>query len=102
MVNRLMKLGLTRMPVVKRLPIVKVLALAEVALLARDHARRLSPAERRRLVRLVRKRRSKLTNLERAEMTKLVAKANPRRFAGAAIDKLSPIPLPRRLLYGKS
>ena len=31
---------------------------------------------------------------------KVVAKAEPRRFAGLAADKLSPIPLPRRIIDG--
>jgi hypothetical protein len=30
----------------------------------------------------------------------LIAKMEPRLFAGATVEKLSPLPLPRRLLYG--
>jgi hypothetical protein len=101
MANRLVKHGLTRVPGLRRLPVLKLLAIAEIALLARDHLGRLAPDERRRLLTLVRKGRSHLSEDERAELAVLVAKAEPRRFAGAAVDKLSPVPLPHRLLYGR-
>src|SRR5437660_10650058 len=91
-------------PGVKRLPMTKVLAAAEVAVLARDHVQYLSVEERRRalaLVRIGRGRRSRLTAAEREELSALLAKAQPRRLAGKAVDALSPFPLPRRLLYGR-
>jgi hypothetical protein len=87
----------------KRVPLVKLLAAAELALLARDHLRRLTPAERRRLLSLVRAGRGRRRNLsadERAELTALIAKVEPRLLAGAAAERLSPVPLPRRLLFG--
>ncbi len=87
----------------RRLPIMKLLAIGEIALLARDHVTRLEPQERRRLIELVRKGRGRARNLddgERAELAALVAKVDPRRFAGLAADKLSPVPLPRRLVEG--
>jgi hypothetical protein len=90
-------------PGLKRLPILKLIVIGEIALLARAHATKLSSAERRRLVELVRKGRgrpSKLTADERDELAKLVAKAEPRLFAGLVADKLSPVPLPRRLVRG--
>ena len=37
---------------------------------------------------------------ERDELTDLVAKMEPRLLAGHAVDKLSPVPIPRRLVYG--
>ena len=89
----------TRVPGLKRLPVMKLLAIGEIALLARDHVRRLDPVERRRLVALVRKGRH-LAADEREELAQLVAKAEPRRFAGLVADKLSPVPLPRRLVNG--
>jgi hypothetical protein len=95
--------GIGRVPGLKRLPVMKLLAVGEIALLARTHAAKLEPAERRRLVELVRTGRgrpSKLSPAEREELTKLVAKAEPRLFAGMAADKLSPVPLPRRLVHG--
>jgi hypothetical protein len=93
----------TRVPGLKRLPVMKVLAIGEIALLARTHASKLSPDERRRLLTLVRKGRGRTRTLaaeEREELAELVAKAEPRRFAGLVADKLSPVPLPRRLVNG--
>jgi hypothetical protein len=83
--------------------VVKLLAAAELALLARDHVTRLSSDERRRLVVLVRVgrgRRSRLTEDERDELEGLLAKLQPRRLVGEAIDRLSPVPLPNRLVFG--
>ena len=93
-----------RVPGLKRLPIFKVLAIAEVALLAHDHVTRLDRDERRRLVELVRRGRGRAANLseqEREELDILVAKAEPRLFAGLVADKLSPVPLPKRLVHGR-
>jgi hypothetical protein len=94
-----------RVPGLRRLPVVRLLAHAEIALLARDHVVRLSPAERRRLVSLVRVgrvRRRRLTRREREELEGLLAKLAPRELVGDAVDRMSPVPLPRRLLYGRS
>jgi hypothetical protein len=94
-----------RVPGLKRLPMLKLLALAEIALLARDHLGKLEPGERRRLVGLVRQghgRPSHLSPAERDELARLVAKAEPRRFAGLMADRLSPVPLPRRVVHGPS
>jgi hypothetical protein len=99
----LVKRVLSRLPLLRRLPIFRLLAIAEIALLARDHVGRLEPAERRRLVELVREGRGRGRNLpaaEREELARLVAKIDPRRFAGLAADKLSPVPLPKRLIDG--
>ncbi len=83
-----------------RIPLLKLLAIAEVALLARDHVQRLEPRDRHRLVELVRTSRGRphlLTAAERQELGRLVAKAEPRLFVMAAADKLSPVPVPKRL-----
>ena len=85
---------LARNQVVKRLPFFRVLAIAEVALLARRHLARLDPAERRRLAALVRRGRS-LTPAEREELRALVTRVEPRLLVGSALDRLSPVPLPR-------
>ena len=77
----------------------KLLALGEVLMLARAHVQRLEPHERRRLVELLRSthgRPSSLTRAQREELQALIEKAEPRAFAGAVADKLSPFPLPRR------
>jgi hypothetical protein len=92
-----------RIPGLRRLPVLRLLALGEILLLARDHYERLSTGERRRLVELVRRGRgrpSNLSNRDRDELAGLVEKVDPRAFAGAAVDKLSPVPLPDRILYG--
>ena len=90
-------------PGLRRLPVLKVLAAAEIAMLARDHVLLLDGGERRRLfelVRIGRGRRRNLSEPERDELTELVAKMEPRLLAGHAVDKLSPVPIPRRLVYG--
>jgi hypothetical protein len=97
---------LTRTPL-KRLargiPVVGLLSAAEVARLARGHLAKLDSAERRRLVQLVGKLRGgtgSLSTAERHELSALVAKLEPRAFAGSAASRFSPVPVPKRLLYG--
>jgi hypothetical protein len=92
-----------RLPGLRRLPLFKLVALAQVAMLAREHLSRLEPQERRRLVELVRTSRGgrrAVAEEERQELAALVAKAQPRLFAGLAADRLSPFPLPRRVVHG--
>ena len=87
----------------KRVPVLKLLALAEILLLAQDHFERLSPDERRRVVALVRRGRGRPSNLsrrDRDELSDLLAKVEPRVFVGEAADRLSPVPLPKRLTHG--
>jgi hypothetical protein len=101
--NRLLAHGAARIPGLKRIPIFKLLAIAEIAILARAHVARLTPDERRRLFKLVqtsRGRKGNLTDAERRELADLVNKMEPRMFAGAAADHLSPIPLPKRVTHG--
>lgn len=93
-----------RVPGLRRIPVVKLLSVAEIALLTHDHVARLSGAERRRLLALVRAghgRRSRLTGGERDELEALLTKLAPRELFGDAVDRLSPVPLPRRILYGR-
>lgn len=83
-----------RLPVVKRVPLVKLVVVAELAMLAKTHFDRLTPAERRRLVILVRDARGMPRNLserERRELQKLVAKIEPKAFATTAVQKFSPV-----------
>jgi hypothetical protein len=94
-----------RVPGLRRVPVFKLLAAAEVLLLAREHLKGLTPSERSRLIELVRLGRGRPSNLtkpERQELTALVAKLEPRLLAGEAANKLSPLPLPQRLVYGSS
>jgi hypothetical protein len=95
--------GVSRVPGLKRLPVLKLIAIGEIALLARTHVTKLTGAERRRLIELVREGRgrpSKLSAADREELGQLVSKAEPRLFAGEVADKLSPVPLPRRVVRG--
>jgi hypothetical protein len=92
-----------RVPGLRRVPVLKLLALAELVLLARDHYELLSPGERRQLMLLLRRHHGRPANLsrrDRDELAYLIAKVRPRAFAGTAVDKLSPLPLPNRILYG--
>lgn len=103
--NRLLLHGASRIPGLKRIPLFKLISVAEIVLLARDHVNRLTPEERRRafeLIRLGRGRTGNLTAKEREELGALVAKAEPRLFAGLAADKLSPLPLPKRFTHGRA
>jgi len=95
---------LSRLPGLRRLPMFKLLAIAEIAVLAGTHVSRLSRPERRRLVELLRAGRGRRRNLdptEREELARLVAKVEPRRFVGTAAGRLSPVPLPRRVVEGR-
>ena len=86
----------TRVPGLKRLPVLKLLAVAELALVARRHLQHLDASERRRLAQLVRRGRQ-LSAAEREELRQLVLKLDARAFAGSAVERLSPLRLPRRL-----
>jgi hypothetical protein len=93
---------------VKRLshgvPIARLLVVGELALMARRHLVRLDRTERRRLATLLvraRGRTGTLTGSERRELALLLARLEPRLFLGSAIKRLSPVPVPKRLLYGK-
>ena len=104
LVHRTIAGGATRVPGLRRLPVLKVLALGEIALLAHTHVQRLEPQERRRLIELLRKGRGRSAKLpadERDELQRLVAKTEPRLFAGLAADRLSPVPLPRLVTHGR-
>ena len=92
-----------RVPGLKRLPILQLLAAAEVLLLAYDHVTRLDASERRRVVELVRRGKgmpSNLSSRDQEELRVLVAKAEPRLFVGRTVQRLSPIPIPARLVAG--
>jgi hypothetical protein len=103
--NHLLVRGAGHVPGLKRLPLFKLLAIAEIAVLAAGHVNRLTPAERKRAVDLImlgRGRPGNLTAKEREELAQIVAKTQPRLFAGLAADKLSPVPLPKRFVHGRS
>jgi hypothetical protein len=85
-----------RIPGLKRLPVVKLLAIGEMASVTRRHLQQLDKGERRRLAKLVR-RGPRLSAAERDELRGLVAKLDLRALAGSAVERISPVPLPRRL-----
>ncbi len=53
------------------------------------------------LVRTARGRPSRLGTAERHELADLVAKLEPRMLAGEAVDRISPVPLPKRIVRGR-
>jgi hypothetical protein len=85
-------------------PVVALLSAADLARLARAHLAKLDRVERRRLLRLLGKLRGgggSLSAAERDELDGLVAKLEPRLFVGSAAQQLSPVPVPKRLAYGR-
>jgi hypothetical protein len=102
----MLRFALKRVPL-KRIapgvPVVWVLLAGEVALMAANHLSRLNAAQRRRLLALSirsRGRPSTLSEADRLELRILVAKFEPRLFVGKTVKRLSPVPVPKRLLYG--
>jgi hypothetical protein len=85
---------------VRRLPLFKVIAVAQLALLAHRHLNALTPYERRRMAELARHG-VKMTPAERTEFRGLASKLEPRAFAAAAADYVSPFPVPKRVLGGR-
>lgn len=93
-----------KVPGLRRIPVVVLIGAAEVVLMTREHVAHLTPAERRRLVTLVRigrGRRNRLTEAQRRELAELFDKMEARGLLGDAVSRLSPVPLPHRLLYGR-
>ena len=93
-----------RVPGLRRVPVMQLLTAAELAVLAREHLQRLSAQERHRLFVLVRAGRgrgSRLTDSEHTELEALLTKLEPRFLVGEAVNRLSPVPLPRRLTHGR-
>src|SRR2546426_8490005 len=97
-----------RSPWVKRLshgvPVARVLLVAEVAIVARRHLSKLDGAQRRRLLTLLIRSRGwprSLTAAERLEFLYLVGRLEPRLLLGTALRRLSPVPVPKRVLYGR-
>jgi hypothetical protein len=84
-------------------PIVRLLLVAEIVAMAWTHLAMLNRAQRHRLLTLLRQARgrpSSLSDAEREELAALIATLQPRLFLGSATRRLSPLPVPKRLLYG--
>jgi hypothetical protein len=102
----MLRYALKRLPlkrVAPGVPLVWALLAGEIALMAADHLSRLNAAQRRRLLALTirsRGRPSSLSEADRLELRILVAKFEPRLFVGSTVKRLSPVPVPKRLLYG--
>lgn len=80
-----------------------MLLAGQIILIAAQHLARLNGAQRRRLVVLLRESRgrpSTLSDTEREELFALLARLEPRLFFGSTLRRLSPVPIPKRLLYG--
>jgi len=80
------------------MPLARLVLLAELGMLAKVHFERLTPAERRRIVLLLKEARGRPQNLserERRELNKLVAKVEPKAFANEAVERFSPMAVRR-------
>jgi hypothetical protein len=85
-------------------PVARLLLVAEVAILAQRHLSKLDHSQRRRLFTLLVRTRGRprsLTASERREFLYLLGRLEPRLLLGTAARRLSPVPLPKRLLYGR-
>ena len=88
----------------KLIPLARLVAAARVLMLARRHWHQLEPAERHRVMMLVRQTHGRPRTLsanERLELARLIAKADPRLFAGLVAQRFSPVPLPGRVVRGR-
>jgi hypothetical protein len=90
--------------VAKGLPAGRLLLAADVAVMAGRHVARLDAGERRRLASLMAhgaRAPGALNAAERQDLKTLVAKLEPRLLLGTAVKRLSPVPVPGRLAYGR-
>jgi hypothetical protein len=88
----------------KAVPLGRLLLLGEVALMTGRHLKKLDAEERRRLASLVlgsARKHGMLSAGEKVELARLVAKLEPRLLLGTAVRRVSPVPIPGRILYGK-
>jgi hypothetical protein len=88
----------------RAVPVAQLLVGVEMALLAQRHINKLDRAQRRRLVTLLVRARGwprSLTAAERCEFLYLLAKLESRLLFGTTVRRVGPVPVPRRLLYGR-
>jgi hypothetical protein len=81
-----------------------LLVAADLSILTWRHVGRLSADERRRIVLLTARavrHRGGLAPRDRVELAGLVMKVEPRLLIGTAVRRISPVPLPSALLYGR-
>lgn len=82
-----------RLPGLRRLPLARLVIVTELAILAKTHLDRLTPAERRRLLELLAQAHGWPKNLSgrnSREFEKLVGKLEPKLFAHTAVEKFVP------------
>ena len=87
----------------RTVPLGPMLLAGQIVFMAGQHLARLDRAERHRLAVLLRKSRGRpgsLSDAEREELYVLLASLEPRLFLGSTLRRLSPMPIPKRLLYG--
>ncbi len=90
--------------VAKGAPVGWMLLAGDLALIAGRHVGRLEAEERRRMAGLLAeaaRHRGHLDADQRGELEELVARLQPRLLFGSAARRVSPMPLPKRLLYGR-
>jgi hypothetical protein len=75
---------------IRAIPFFRLVIIAQIALLAREHARKLQPMERKRMWELLRNARH-LTPAEKDELRGLATKLEPRAFATGAARHMSPV-----------
>ena len=88
-----------RLPGLRRVPLARLVVVVELTILAKGHLERLTPAERRRLVVLIKHTRGLPRNLsdrERRELERLIAKVEPQAFASRAVERFSPLAAGRK------
>jgi hypothetical protein len=88
----------------KAIPLARLVVAGKIVLLAREHWHRLEPAERRRLLSLVRKGHGRPRNLserDRTELARLIHKADPWLFAQLVARRFSPVAIPDRLFRSR-
>jgi hypothetical protein len=88
----------------KAIPLARLVVAGKIVLLARQHWHRLEPAERRRLISLVRRGHGRPRNLsdeDRTELARLIQKADPWLFTLLVAQRFSPVPIPGRVLRGR-
>ena len=88
----------------KAIPLARLVVAGKIVLLAREHWHRLEPAERRRLISLVRKGHGRPRNLserDRTELARLIHKADPWLFGQLVAQRFSPVHIPERLFRGR-
>jgi hypothetical protein len=82
----------------------RVLVAGELVVMAGRHLGKLDAEERSRLIALLTRARGRPSSLhsdEREELLELIARLEPRVLVASTVSRLSPVPVPGRLLFGR-